>query len=168
MAQTPKEDEREAHRRIIARLREQAEDVRRLCADLDEAARGKRTIPDKWSVKELVCHLARVQRVFEARLDRLLSEDSPEIVSYEPEGDAEFDRMAALPSDRSLRDFLSARERLLGRLEKLAPTEWRRAGSHPEYPRYDVHFAMEYLAHHEAHHIYQMFQRRAPLAPPPR
>ncbi len=27
-----------------------------------------------------------------------------------------------------------------------------------------VHFAMEYLAHHEAHHIYQMYQRRSPLA----
>jgi hypothetical protein len=26
-----------------------------------------------------------------------------------------------------------------------------------------VHFCVEYLTHHEAHHLYQMFQRRAPL-----
>ena len=35
----------------------------------------------------------------------------------------------------------------------------------PQYGGYDVHFCVEYLAHHEAHHIYQMLQRRSPLLP---
>ena len=30
-------------------------------------------------------------------------------------------------------------------------------------PVYDVHFCMEYMGHHEAHHIFQMFERRAAL-----
>ncbi|HET9320663.1 MAG TPA: hypothetical protein VFO27_12840, partial [Bryobacteraceae bacterium] len=54
-------DKHEAHRRLIARLRQQADDVRRIAAGLDEVSLAKRTIPEKWSLKELVCHLHRVQ-----------------------------------------------------------------------------------------------------------
>jgi hypothetical protein len=157
----------DAHRRVISRLREQAEEVRRLFSGLDEAKLSTRTIPEKWSLKELVCHLGRVQQVFQTRLDALLTQDSPVIASYEPEGDAEFDRMAARPAEESLSEFLAARRKLTDRLDRLSAAQWHRSGSHPECPRYDVHFAMEYLGHHEAHHIYQMFQRRAPLAEAP-
>jgi hypothetical protein len=38
-----------------------------------------------------------------------------------------------------------------------------RAGRHPEFDHYDVHFQVEYMAHH----IYQMFQRRAPFGQMP-
>lgn len=158
---------RKAHERVIARLRDQAQDVRRLCSGLDEEALSRRVKPEKWSLKELVCHLLRVQQVFEVRLEAMLAEENPLLAGYEPEGDAEFDGWAALPADRSLGEFLEGRGRLVSRLEKLEPGAWHRAGRHADYPSYDVHFAMEYLAHHEAHHIYQMFERRAPLAPPP-
>lgn len=158
---------RKAHERVVARLSDQADDVRRLCSGLEEEALSRRVKPEKWSLKELVCHLLRVQQVFEKRLEAMLTEQSPVMAGYEPEGDAEFDRWAALPPDRSLGEFLEARGRLVSRLEKLEPGGWHRPGRHPDYPRYDVHFAMEYLAHHEAHHIYQMFERRAPLAPVP-
>ncbi len=160
-------DKQKTHQRIVDRLRQQAEDVRRLTSDLEEKALAKRAIPEKWSLKELVCHLWRVQQVFEKRLDALLAKDNPEIVSYEPEGDSEFPGVVALPAEKSLAEFLAGRQRLISRLERLSPADWHRAGRHPEYPDYDVHFAMEYLAHHEAHHIYQMYQRRAPLARPP-
>ena len=93
----------------------------------------------------------------------MLGQDNPAIVSYEPEGDAEFNKMADRPANQTLADFLSARDRLVTRLENLPPPEWHRKGSHPEFPNYDVHFQVEYMVHHEAHHLYQMFQRRAPL-----
>lgn len=156
-----------AHARVVGRLRDQAEDVSRLSSGLDEAQRSRRVQPEKWSLKELVCHLLRVQEVFERRLDAMLGEDNPPIVSYGPDGDAEFLRWAALPSEQSLEEYRRARRRLLERLEGLSASDWHRAGRHPDYPRYDVHFAMEYLAHHEAHHIYQMYERRASLAPLP-
>jgi len=161
---SPKE---KAHHRIADRLKQQADDVERLASDLDEAALSKRTVSEKWSLNELLCHLWRVHQVFEKRLDALLSKENPEIVSYEPERDPEFPGLIALPAERSRAEFLSGRRRLISRLETLSPADWHRKGRHPEYPHYDVHFAMEYMAHHEAHHIYQMFQRRAPLAEAP-
>ena len=160
-------DKHEAHRQLVARLRRQVEDVRRLTQGLAEEAAAKQPEPGKWSVKELVCHLHRVQEVFEARVDALLTQDNPAIVRYDPDGDAEFSRMRTAPADGLVARFLEGRERFAARLEALAPAEWHRKGRHPEFPHYDVHFQVEYMAHHEAHHIYQMFQRRIPLGKMP-
>jgi len=71
--------------------------------------------------------------------------------------------MVQQKAKQALAAFLDSREKFAARLEKLSPAEWHRPGKHPDYPHYDVHFQVEYMVHHEAHHIYQMFQRRAPL-----
>ena len=162
MNETPPSDAA-AHARISARLRDHAVEVRRLFAGLDEEALMRRTVAGKWSLKELLCHIARVQRVFDVRLDTLLSEDNPRISHYGPEGDLLFEEMADRPAAETLDEFLAERGLLLGRLEKLSLDEWHRPGRHPEFADYDVHLQMDYLAHHEAHHVYQMFERRTPL-----
>ena len=156
-------DKHEAHRRLIARLREQADDIRRITSGLDEQQLATRTFPEKWSLKELVCHLWRIHQVFDGRLDVMLAQDNPAVANYEPEGDPEFDKMAARPAAESLAGFAADRERLAARLEGLSPAAWHRTGRHPEFGHYDVHFLVEYMALHEAHHMYQMYQRRAPL-----
>ena len=160
-------DKHEAHKKLIARLRQQAEDVGRITAGLDEAALAKRTVPDKWSLKELVCHLLRVQQVFDGRIQAVLAQENPAIARYDPEGDTEFDKMVAHPAQNSLAEFFQSREHLAQRLEKLSPAEWHRAGRHPQFPHFNVHFQVEYMGHHEAHHIYQMFERRMPLGKMP-
>jgi hypothetical protein len=152
------------HRRIVSRLGEQAHDVRRLTSGLDEETLSKRTMPGKWSLKEILCHLWRVQQIFEERIRAMLAQDNPAVVPYDPEGDPEFDKLvAASPCQDSLAGFLADRERLAAALESLSAAEWHRPGRHPEFPQYDLHFQVEYMQYHEAHHIYQMFQRRAPL-----
>jgi len=163
MPEHAQKEKREAHRRLVERLRQQAEDVRRLTAGLGEELIAKRSIPEKWSLKELVCHLQRVQAVFAGRVETMLAQDNPVISPYEPEGDGEFEKTVAQPAKDSLASFLETRERLAWHLDQLTPAEWHRGGRHPEFPNYDIHFQVEYMAHHEAHHIYQMFQRRVPL-----
>jgi hypothetical protein len=156
-----------AHTRIIARLRDHALEVRRLFAGLDEDALNRKVVPAKWSLKEILCHISRTQRVFDARLDTLLAEDNPQITYYGAEGDLLFEEMADHPAAGTLEEFLTERGLLIGRLEKLSLEEWHRPGRHPEFDNYDVHLQMDYLAHHEAHHVYQMFQRRTPLGQVP-
>jgi uncharacterized protein (TIGR03083 family) len=155
-------DKQAAHSRVIARLADQKEEVRRLCMDLDEATVSRRTVADKWSVKEVLAHVARVQEVFEKRLDAMLREEGAPIATYDPEKDPDFGEISRRPASDLWKWFEDTRGRIIGKLEKLSPSDWHRKGRHPEYPSYDVHFAMEYLAHHEAHHMYQMFQRRPP------
>ena len=158
-------DKHTPHARLIERLKSQAEDVRRLCAGLDEETIARRAKPEKWSVKEVLAHVGRVQQVFEGRLDALLTKDTPTIVGYDPEKDTEFETITRKSSGELLKWFEDTRGRIVSRLEKLSPPDWHRPGRHAEYPAYDVHFCMEYMGHHEAHHMYQMFERRATLAP---
>jgi hypothetical protein len=139
--------------------------VGRLTGGLQEDELSRQTVPGKWSLKELVCHLVRAQQVFAGRIESMLSQDGPTLAGYEPEGDAQFAVLRLRPNAEVLELFLRERRQLASRLQMLSPGEWHRGGHHPEYAHYTVHFAVEYLAHHEAHHMYQMLQRRAPLGP---
>ncbi len=156
-------DKHEAHRHLISRLRQQSADVQRLTSGLDEPSLAKRHKPDQWSLKELVCHLHRVQQIFESRVNLVLAQDTPAIASYNPDGDVEFEKMTALSAHDAIAAFLKDRDRFALSLDQLSPTQWHRPGKHPDFPHYDVHFQIEYMVHHEAHHIYQMYQRRAPF-----
>ncbi len=146
--------------RWTERLKGQAADVQRITSGFDEAALARRPIPDKWSLKELVCHLWRVQQVFGGRVVAMLDEENPPLATYDQEDDPQFIRMLESPASELLAGFLKEREALVERLATLKAGDWKRAGRHPEYKRYDVEFCVEYLAYHEAHHLYQMLQRR--------
>ena len=151
------------HLALVQRLRAQAADVNRLAAGLDETALATRSVPEKWSMKELICHFRRMETIFGDRFTRMLTEDIT-IVPYEsPDGDDVFLAMTRRPTADVLAEFLSEREALCRLLEGLTPAQWHRKAKHPQFPHYDLHFQVEYMAHHEAHHIYQLFQRRVPL-----
>jgi uncharacterized damage-inducible protein DinB len=154
------------HPRIVARLRDHAKDIRRLTAGLDEAALAHRPVPENWSIKELLCHMWRVQEVFEMRIEAMLTETNPPITPYGPEDDSEFQEKLKSTGAELVDGFLAHREEFLALLASLPPADWRHHGRHPEYVHYDVQFAVEYLMHHEAHHIYQIFQRRPVTAKP--
>ena len=157
-------DKHAVHIALVQRLRAQAADVRRLTAGLDEAALAARTVPGKWSLKELVCHCRRMESIFGDRFRGMLGDENTPIVPYhDPDGDAVFIKLTERPTEEVLSDYLSEREALCRRLESLSAAEWHRKARHPEFPHYDVHFQVEYMAHHEAHHIYQLFERRVLL-----
>jgi uncharacterized damage-inducible protein DinB len=160
---TAKDAKHEAHRRLVHRLEDQAADVDRLTRDLDDEALARRVVEGKWSLKELAGHLWRVQQVFEGRLETMLSTENPELASWNPDNDAAFDQMLEAGSRKVVDGFLGGRKAFLERLARLQPAEWHRPAQHPDFPSYDVHFMVEYLAHHEAHHLYQMYTRRAAL-----
>jgi uncharacterized protein (TIGR03083 family) len=162
-AKPHKHDKHAAHAALVARLRQQRDDVRRMTSGLDEAALLARTTAGKWSLKELVAHLTCVQQLFGRRIETMLEHDNPAIAPYEPDGDPEFDALMKKPAEELLATFFSGRDWLAQRLEGLSPAQWHRPGRHPEYAHYDVHFQVEYMIHHEAHHLYQLYQRRAPL-----
>lgn len=151
------------HLALVQRLRTQATEVQRLAAGLDETALATNSVPGKWSMKELICHFRRMETIFGERFDRMLTEETT-IVPYDnPDRDEIFIALTKQPTAAVLAGYLADREALCRKLEALTPAEWHRKAKHPQFPHYDVHFQVEYMAHHEAHHIYQLFQRRVPF-----
>ena len=158
-----KGDKHAVHLALVQRLRAQAAEVRRLAAGLDEAALATRSVAGKWSMQELICHFRRMESIFGERFDRMLTEETT-IVPYDnPDADEEFLALTKRPTVEVLAEYLAERDALCHRLEELTPSEWHRKARHPQFPHYDLHFQVEYMAHHEAHHIYQLFQRRVPF-----
>lgn len=163
---SPAPERPDPNRRLLRRLEIQAYDVERLVAGLSEEALARRPDPEKWSLKELLAHLWITQRLFAARAEKMLFEQNPPIEPYDPAEDRDFPRLAARPAMRILAEFLNERAALVGRLAALRPEEWSRRGEHPEFPNYHLRFLVEYMVHHEAHHLYQMFRLRSQLGPP--
>jgi hypothetical protein len=156
-------DKHAVHLALVKRLRAQAAEVKRLAGGLDETALATRSVPEKWSMKEIICHLRRMETIFGDRFHRMLTGETT-IVPYEsPDGDEVFVALTKRPAAEVLADYLTEREGLCRRLDGLTPAEWHRKATHPQFPHYDLHFQVEYMAHHEAHHIYQLFQRRVPF-----
>jgi hypothetical protein len=134
-----------------------------MTAGLDETALASEVFRGKWSLKEIVCHLWRVQEVFEGRIEAMLTRDHPTIEPYDPDKDLGFAERIPLPASELIEGFLAERDQFVTLLDSLNPSDWHRSGRHPEFKEFDVHFQVEYMANHEAHHIYQLFQRRVPL-----
>ncbi|MCW5977207.1 MAG: DinB family protein [Bryobacteraceae bacterium] len=158
------EEIREDHRPLLERLKAQAIDVNRLAEGLTEQELLRRVDPDRWSLKELACHLMVIQAVFSRRVAAMLEQEDPILASYDPDEDAEFDRLKKRPAAAILSQFQADRAAFIRLLDSLGAAQWRRSGQHPEFDRYDIRFLVEYLLYHEAHHIYQMFWLRKDLA----
>ena len=136
-------DKHELHRRLISQLRGQAKDVERMTRGLDEETVSARPSEQSWSLKELVCHLWVIQKLFRERADKMLAEDDPVVEKYHPDDDSGFAALAARPMSEVLADFQAERDRYLSLLEPLSPAGWHRGAQHPEFAGYDIHYMTE-------------------------
>jgi len=156
-----------AHLAILDKLERLGEEVRHLTDGLSNEQLAIRVEEGKWSLRELVAHLSRLQGVFAQRVTAMIAQDRPQITSYMPETDPGFESFASRPGNVIVKEFLDDRQKFVTWMRTVEPQQWHRAGIHPDFPDYDVHFALDYMSHHEAHHIYQMFQRRVHFGPLP-
>jgi carbonic anhydrase/acetyltransferase-like protein (isoleucine patch superfamily) len=147
----------------------------RLAQDLDgvpDAALRKRPADGKWSIAEVLGHLADVEKeVFGVRIARLLTAAPDAVPEFdEPVGIAE--RNAAWAKDRKwnqasvpalLAAFASARGANLARLETLGPDAWRRTGIHPERGPVTLLEQVRRFAAHDLSHLRQIESARRDL-----
>jgi DinB family protein len=130
----------------------------------------RRPAPGEWSIHENACHLAEVHPLFFRRLDLMLAEHDPAIVSYDPGRDDPDDALLKLDLDDSLRRFVDDRAQLVGRLRTLRPADWARTARHEEYNSYSIFTMFRHLALHDFHHAYaieELLLRRDWPAPAP-
>jgi DinB superfamily len=119
-----------------------------------------RPAPGKWSVREIVHHLADSEMTSAIRLRRLIAEERPAISGYDEEEFARrlhYDR----PIESSLEAIHAARRSTADLLDRLTETEWKREGTHTESGRYTVENWLEIYARHAHNHAEQIRQARA-------
>ena len=94
------------HLALVQRLRTQAAEIDRLTTGVDEEALATRTLPDKWSMKELVCHFRRMETIFTERFSRMLTEDTTIVPYDDPDRDPDFIALTRRPAAEVLAEYL--------------------------------------------------------------
>lgn len=133
-------------------LAAQVEVTRRLLAPLDDARALYRYAPGKWSVKEVIGHLADAERVFAYRALRFARADATPLAgfdetAYVPAG--AFDRR---PLHSMVEEFAAARGATLALIGSLEEAAWLRQGT-ANGAAVSVRALGAIIAGHELHHV---------------
>ena len=150
----------EQRQQLIAQYRDGYAEVAEALVKVTPAELDARPAPHKWTVREIIHHLADSEMTSAVRLRRLLAEEKPEIQGYDQE---EFARRLHYerPYESSLELFRYARLATAELLELLEPADWLREGSHSESGRYTVETWLRIYAEHAHKHARQIREARA-------
>ncbi len=108
--------------------------------------------PGKWTVRQIVHHLADSEMTSAIRLRLLLASPAPAIVGYDQEAFAQKLYYDTRPIEASLDAFNAARRTSAELLDRMSEADWLREGTHTEHGRYTVHRWLElYAAHAHGH-----------------
>ncbi len=139
--------------------------LRRLVAGLTERQAAQSPLPGKWSIKEIVAHLADGEIVLGSRYRFAAAHDRPPLPGYDQDAFA-----AKLgPLNARLADLLDAfegaRKANLLLLKRLPGEAWDRVGLHAERGEESVRTMVHMYAGHDRHHMAQIETIRAGLFP---
>jgi DinB superfamily len=161
MPETP----REYRKRMLGQLKGQdplklqsatPKKLERLLKGVPGAKLRKRPAPAKWSIAEIVAHLADAELVVGYRIRITLGAPGTPIQAFDQD-----DWVVALHYEkRNVRDslvqFRVLREANLRLLKTLIPTQWKRYGMHSERGEESIEMIVQMMAGHDLNHLAQI------------
>ncbi len=88
--------------------------------------------PSEWSIKEVICHLRDVDRIFYERCQRILADDEPFLRSFNPDELAEETGYSRQIWDESVQEWHQNRQRNLDFFRSLSALQWLKGAFHQE------------------------------------
>lgn len=141
----------------LSRLKMQLDCLPELLGSTSAEALRRRPISEKWSAHENLAHLLRHHEVMLQRIQRMLSEDGPQLDRYSAEEDPDWPACAALSPSIVIEKLRVSRERLITTIERLTPEQMARTGIHSRMGLLPLSAWLEFFILHEAHHLYLVF-----------
>ena len=124
--------------------------------DLDDSALRCPEAPGKWSVIEVIQHLADSDLVFSYRLKMMLTEDRPLLGGYDQDRWAGELRYRDVPLELALDQLRSMRTANLHILRPLSPSQLERVGLHSERGPESAGFLLQLMGGHDLVHRRQI------------
>jgi uncharacterized damage-inducible protein DinB len=112
--------------------------------------------PGKWSVAQILAHLADSEIVFAYRVRMILSSSGTAIQAYDQDAWSRAQRADASDPQRSLALFTAIRESMLPLLRGLTDEELERYGLHAERGKESVRHLLALYAGHDRNHLAQI------------
>ena len=140
-------------------LRVQRETPRKLAALLRVLGRRQltwKTAPGKWSITEILAHLADTEIVYAWRLRHILGNNGAPVQAYDQNVWAETFDYVHRDASESLAFFRVLRVRNLALLKGLPKKLWENYGVHQERGRESVALIVQLYAGHDLNHLEQV------------
>jgi uncharacterized damage-inducible protein DinB len=128
----------------------------RLLKGVPKAKLRQRPAPGKWSIHEIVTHMADTEVVYGFRVRLILGAPGAPLASFDQ------DRwVAALHYDKretatALEQFMALRRATLNMLKTISPEQWKHFGAHAERGEESVAMSVAMIAGHDINHLAQI------------
>jgi hypothetical protein len=139
-----------------------AKKLARLIKGATPAKLRKRPAPDKWSVTEILAHLADVEIAVSWRIRAILGAPGTPVQAFDQDAWVAAGHYAKRDARRSLEQFRVLRETNLGLYKMLSPEQWKHYGMHAERGEESVERIVQMLAGHDINHLEQVEHILAP------
>ncbi|HEY8197235.1 MAG TPA: DinB family protein [Gemmatimonadales bacterium] len=123
---------------------------------LDDSALRRPEAPGKWSVIEVIQHLADSDLVFSYRLKMMLTEDRPPLQGYDQDRWAGVLHYREVPIEQALNQLRAMRAANLHVLRGLSPSQLERVGLHAERGAESAGFLLQLMGGHDLVHRRQI------------
>ncbi len=117
---------------------------------------GYRPAPDKWSIVEILAHLAEDELATSWRYRQMIEHDGETLHGFDQGLWARLGNYATWNVGEALELFRLLREANLRMLGTLLPEQWERSGNHVERGRLTVRELVRHMAAHDINHINQI------------
>jgi DinB superfamily len=117
---------------------------------------ARRPAPGKWSIREIISHLADTDMVMECRARWIAFEDHPTLVPFDQEKWAAGRAREKEPVTETLERFRLLRRSQLRLFRQASKADFRRTGFHPERGVVTLRVQLETLAGHDLNHLAQI------------
>jgi hypothetical protein len=133
-----------------------AKKLERLVKGVSTAKLRKRPAPDKWSVSEILAHLADTEIVGSFRMRLILGAPGTPIVAFDQDAWVTSGHYAKRDPRQALQQFRVLRETNLALLKSLTPEQWKHYGMHSERGQESVEHIVKMFAGHDVNHLQQI------------
>ncbi|MEY2725483.1 MAG: putative metal-dependent hydrolase YfiT [Planctomycetota bacterium] len=127
---------------------------------------NKHPIPGKWSIQQVVCHLADFEPIYADRMKRVLVEDNPTLFGGDPDLFAAGLHYDKRDVERDLQLIVLVRSQMSRILRNTDIEAFQRTGVHSEAGPMTLETILERAARHIIHHIAFINEKTAALKAP--
>ena len=133
-----------------------AKKLERIIKGLATAKLRKRPAPDKWSVNEILAHLADTEIVVSFRMRMILGAPGTPIAAVDQDSWVTSGHYEKRDPRKSVEQFRVVREANLALLKSLTPQQWKHYGMHSERGQETIDQIVRMYAGHDINHLRQI------------
>ncbi|MGH9739503.1 MAG: DinB family protein [Candidatus Acidiferrales bacterium] len=130
--------------------------LEKLLKGVTPAKARKRPAPGKWSIAQIVAHLADAEVALGWRMRMVVSQPGEPIQPFDQDAWAAAMRYEKRDPRKSREQYRSLREANVALLKSLTPDDWQKSAMHPERGEQTVRTIVEMTAGHDLNHLAQI------------